>query len=98
MPTRHVDLTEHYETFLAECLDTGRYHTASEAVQAALHLLERPEQEEDAKLAWLRSATREAFESLDRGEGILLTSDQDLDESVDEAVRDSRSAGASTHG
>ena len=98
MPTRHVDLNEHYETFLAECIHTGRYHTASEAVQAALHLLERQEQEEDAKLAWLRSATREAFESLDRGEGILLTTDRDIDEFVDEAVRESRAADVSTHG
>lgn len=70
MPSRNVHLTEHYDQFIAAGVEAGRYGNASEAVRAGLRLLEQQEQEDRAKIEWLRTATQEAFAALDRGEGI----------------------------
>lgn len=66
MPTRNINLTERYDAFLMRQIDTGRFKNVSEAVRAALHLLERESLEEEAKLEALRrdvSVGIEAFES-----------------------------------
>jgi antitoxin ParD1/3/4 len=72
MPTRNVHLTEHYDRFIASGVEAGRYSNASEAVRAGLRLLEQREQEDRARIDWLRGATQEAFAALDRGEGVTL--------------------------
>ncbi len=92
MPTRNVDLTEHYENFIAAGVEAGRYSDASEAVRAGLRLLEQQELEDLAKLDWLRGATREAFDALDRGEGVPLKASADIDAFVDEIIAESRAA------
>jgi hypothetical protein len=43
-----------------------------------LRLLEQREEEDRAKLEWLRAAAQEAFGQLDRGEGIRFSSVDDL--------------------
>ncbi len=56
MPRRNVNLTDKLDRFVLEKVESGRYQDASEVVRAALRILEREEQQYDAKLAALRAA------------------------------------------
>jgi antitoxin ParD1/3/4 len=69
MPTRNVNLTEHFDRFIETGVTSGRFSNASEVVREGLRLLEQREQEDKAKLKWLRAAAKEGFDSIDRGEG-----------------------------
>lgn len=84
MPTRNVNLTEHFDRFIATGIKTGRFSNASEVVREGLRLLEQREKEEKAKLDWLRAAAKEGFDQLDRGEGIEFESMDDFDAFVDQ--------------
>ncbi len=59
MPTRNVNLTDALDNYVRAKVESGKYENASEVVRAALRILEREEQEFDAKLAGLRSAIDE---------------------------------------
>ncbi len=59
MPTRNVNLTEELDRFVFTKVESGRYENASEVVRAALRILEREEQQYEAKLAALRAAIDE---------------------------------------
>ena len=98
MPTRNVNLTDHYDSFIETSIAEGRFADASEAVRAGLSLLERQANEDRAKQAWLRATTKEAFAALDRGEGIQLNSADDIDAFVDAAVGERRSKPVAAHG
>ena len=67
MPTRNVNLTPHLDQFVESGITSGRFSNASEVVREALRLLEQREAEDKARVEWLRSASEEAFASLDRG-------------------------------
>ena len=54
-----ISLGEHFDGFIAEQLDSGRYGSASEVVRAGLRLLENNE----CKLAALRQALAEGEQS-----------------------------------
>ncbi len=97
MPTRNVNLTTHYDSFIDTTVAAGRFSNASEAVRAGLHLLERQEAEDQAKLEWLRATTEEAFAALDRGEGVSLSSADDVDTLVKSAIEEGRAARATAH-
>ena len=90
MPTRNVNLTDHYDSFIDLSIAAGRFRNASEAVRAGLHLLERQQAEEQAKIEWLRGTAREAFAAFDRGEGLSLSSAEDIDTLVNEAIEEGR--------
>jgi antitoxin ParD1/3/4 len=83
MPTRNVNLTEHFDRFIEAGIASGRFSNASEVVREGLRLLEQREQEDKAKLEWLRAAAKEGFDQLDRGEGIEFESMDDFDAYVD---------------
>ena len=78
MPTRNVNLTEHFDRFIETGITSGRFSNASEVVREALRLLEQREQEDKAKIEWLRGAVRQATDSIDRGEGIEFETMGDL--------------------
>ena len=54
MPTS-VALGQHFETFIREQLQSGRFNNASEVVRAGLRLLEEHEQRHQAELRALRA-------------------------------------------
>src|SRR5271169_3977694 len=84
MPTRNVNLTEHFDRFIETGVTSGRFGNASEVVREGLRLLEQREQEDKAKLEWLRAAAKEGFDSIDRGEGIEFESIDDFDAYMDQ--------------
>jgi antitoxin ParD1/3/4 len=55
MPTS-VALSPHFEAFIRQQLDSGRFNNVSEVVRAGLRLLEEHEAEQAAKLQALREA------------------------------------------
>lgn len=62
MPTS-VALSSHFEAFVREQVDSGRYNNVSEVVRAGLRLLEDEEKLREMKLAQLRSAIAAGLES-----------------------------------
>lgn len=55
MPTS-VALSPHFETFIRQQVDSGRFNNVSEVIRAGLRLLEEREAEQTAKLQALREA------------------------------------------
>ncbi len=74
MPTRNINLTDHFDHFVERQVSSGRYSNASEIVREALRLLEEEEQERQAKLKALRRAAKKGFDEIDQGKGIVLKS------------------------
>ena len=72
MPTRNINLTDHYDRFIASSVASGAFQNASEVVRAGLRLLEQQQREEQARLEALRQAAHLGFDQLDRGEGIAV--------------------------
>ena len=83
MPTRNINLTERLDRFVETRVTSGRYGNASEVVREGLRLLEQREQEEKAKLTWLRSAVREGLDQIDRAEGLEFHSIEELERHID---------------
>ena len=84
MPTRNVNLTEHFDRFIDNGVTSGRFSNASEVVREGLRLLEQREQENQAKLEWLRTAAKQGFDQLDRDEGLAFDSIDDFDIFIDQ--------------
>jgi antitoxin ParD1/3/4 len=53
-------------------------------VREGLRLLEQREQEDKAKIEWLRAAAKEGFDAFDRGDYVTLNSEEDLDVFLDQ--------------
>ena len=83
MPTRNLDLSEHFDSFIEAGVTSGRFSNASEVVREGLELLEQREREEAAKLEWLRAAAKEGFDAFDRGDYIAFNSMDELDLHLD---------------
>lgn len=62
MPTS-VALSSHFETFVRNQVESGRYNNVSEVVRAGLRLLEDLEQLNDLKLVELKGAITAGLES-----------------------------------
>ena len=61
-----VSLGDHFEVFIDERVQSGRFASASDAVRAGLRLLEQ----EEAKLDLLRATLAKGELELDQGQGI----------------------------
>jgi len=89
MPTRNINLTDHYESYLTQVLASGRYKNASEVVRAALLLLER---QDKAKLESLRDAFKEGEDAYNRGDFDTLRTDAEIDRYFDQIAEEVRQA------
>ncbi len=79
MPTRNVNLTDHFDKLIETGVASGRYGNASEMVREGLRLLEQREEEDRAKLEWLRSAVQEGVDDIERGNYTELRSREDIE-------------------
>jgi antitoxin ParD1/3/4 len=78
MPTRNVNLTEHYDQLVEELVTSGRFSNASEVIRAGLRLLETEARENEEKLTLLRSLASEGFRELDRGQAVVTDGPEQL--------------------
>lgn len=62
MPSSYT-IGDHYEAFVRQLVESGRYASASEVMRDGLRLLEEREQLRQIKLAALREAIQEGLES-----------------------------------
>ncbi|VAX07382.1 hypothetical protein MNBD_GAMMA26-2647 [hydrothermal vent metagenome] len=83
MPTRNINLTDRYDSFLLRQVGSGRYKNMSEVVRAALNLLERREEEDEAKLEGLRRAVMAGHEAYRRGDYVEVANGAGLDQLFD---------------
>jgi antitoxin ParD1/3/4 len=88
MPTRNVNLTEHFDRFIESGVDSGRFSNASEVVREGLRLLEQREQENKARIEWLRTAAVEGFDDIESGDYVTLRSAADIDNLVERVRRE----------
>jgi antitoxin ParD1/3/4 len=87
MPNRNISLTDHFDGFVERSIRAGRFANASEVVQ---------EREEEARRAALKAAATEGFDALERGDHVLLDSEQALRRKLREVGWAARAGIAST--
>ena len=87
MPTRNINLTEHYDRFIEEQVASGQFKNASEMTRAGLRLLEQHSREEQEKLAALRALAAKGFDELDQARSIILDGRDQLAEFIGQLGR-----------
>lgn len=80
MPTRNVNLTNRLDRFIESGVTSGRFSNASEVVREGLRLLEQREQENKARLKWLRAAVKQGIDDIDRGDYTALRPSREIDD------------------
>ncbi len=81
-----IHLTPEQESFVRHAIDAGRFDTPEQAVSEALNSLA----ERERQLLALRAEIQIGIDQLDRGEGILLESTEDLYEFFEDIKRKGR--------
>lgn len=79
MPTRNIELPDHYERFIEEQVASGRFKDADEVMRAGLQLLEQQTDEDLEKLSALRALAAQGFDELDHGLGVMLDDAAELE-------------------
>jgi len=90
MPTKNVNLTDHYSQFVEQLVASGQYKNASEVFRAGLRLLEESNAVGEQKLAMLRQLAKQGFDEIDQGRGIQLTSEKNLKSHIAKLGRKAR--------
>lgn len=80
MPTRNVNLTDHFDKFIDKGVKSGRFSNASEVVREGLRLLEQREAEEKARLKWLQEAAQVGIDDMEAGRYTTLRSREDIED------------------
>ena len=78
MANTSITLGPHWESFIKEQIESGRYTSASEVVRAGLRELETRAQ----KIADLKKALRPGLEASDRGEYVDVTAQDIIDGAI----------------
>lgn len=84
MPTRNVNLTKHWDDFVEQGVESGRFSNASEVMREGLRMLEQRQREDAAKLEWLRAAIKEGDDAIARGDYFELNSEAEIDQFFDQ--------------
>lgn len=63
MPTRNVNLTDELDAAVERRVKSGKYSNASEVMRAALRALDVHEEDDAAKMRWLRKAIQQGLDS-----------------------------------
>jgi antitoxin ParD1/3/4 len=87
MPTRNINLTEHFDRFIEAGISAGRYQNASEVVRAALRLLEQHEAEDAAKRERFWEAIQEGIDAADRGD-VTTLEEHEIDDFIEKIGED----------
>ena len=87
MPTRNVNLTDHYDHFVNALVTAGRFSSASEVMRAGLRLLEQQSREDEEKLTLFRSLASQGFDELDGGQGTTIDGERQLSEFIGQLGR-----------
>lgn len=95
MPTKNINLTEHYADFVDQLVASGRFKNASEVLRAGLRLLEQLTEEDQQKLALLRNLASEGFEQINQGQGLEFSDQKRLAAHIGKLGR--QAAKKSTH-
>jgi antitoxin ParD1/3/4 len=90
MPTRNVNLTDHFDQFIAGEIEAGRYSNASEVMRAGLRLLEQQKQEDAQRLERLRLLVQEGIADIERGHRSRLHNEEEIRDYVAEIGREVR--------
>ena len=78
MATRTIDIPEELARFIHDSVAAGRYPDENEVVRAALHLLEREDEEYRKNLVELRAEVQEGIDAIEAGDSIELNSRADI--------------------
>ena len=78
MPTRNINLTDHFDRFVEHQVQVGKFKNASEVLRAGLRLLEQQSLTESEQLGLLRRLATDGFKSLDQGRGLAIPDEQAL--------------------
>ena len=78
MPTRNVNLTDHFDRFIDEGVTSGRFSNASEMVREALRLLEQRDAEDRARIEWLRGEVQKGIDAVERGDVVSFDSSDEM--------------------
>ncbi len=87
-----ITLTAEQESMVADLIATGSFQTANEVLQAALRLLETERESYQAWLAQTRELVKEGIESLERGEGKEVYSEETLHDLINEIKSQGRTS------
>lgn len=87
MPTRNINLTEHFDQFVEKQIESGRFANASEVIRAGLRLLEQRTQLEEQRAKLFCELAAEGFREIDQGLGITISSESELREYMDNIGR-----------
>jgi putative addiction module CopG family antidote len=78
MTTRTIDIPEELARFIHDSVAAGRYPDENEVVRAALHLLEREEEDYRENLIELRAEVQKGVDAIKAGDYIELNSREDI--------------------
>jgi antitoxin ParD1/3/4 len=93
--TRNVVLTEHQEKLIASLVGAGKYQNASEVLREGLRLLEREEQEFEARIQAFREAAQKGWDDIDAGHFTDLTDETLAEHVANIGIRAARAGEAS---
>jgi antitoxin ParD1/3/4 len=68
--TRNIALTPHFDKFVRDKIESGRYQSASEVVRDSLRIMEQHEQERQQALADVRRKIQIGYDQVRRGETV----------------------------
>jgi len=87
---------KHFDRFIETGVTSGRFSNASEVVREGLRLLEQREQEDKAKLKWLRAAAKAGIDDIERGDYTTIHSRREMKDFIQQVRNEASSPAVAT--